>query len=73
MSTYHARAKDGRLFEAVVVNGIPYEVLSATTDTQGDLLAIRRPNGTKTYAARPIADTSCGACRASIVCSLGRS
>ena len=68
--TYRAQSK-GREFDAVLVNGTVYEVLSQEEDRQGPLLCIRRPNGSKSYAARPIADTSYGACRAYIVTSLG--
>lgn len=70
--TYRKTLKDGREIEAVLVNGTVYEVVGREQDRQGTLLAVRRPNGTKTYAARPIADTTYGECRASIVCSLGR-
>ena len=68
--TYKAQSK-GREFDAVLVNGTVYEVLSQEVDRQGPLLCIRRPNGSKAYAARPIADTSYGACRAYIVANLG--
>jgi hypothetical protein len=68
--TYTHTTRDGRQIQAVLVNGTVYEVLSTEQDRQGELLAIRRPNGSKAYAARPIADTTYGACRAAIICTL---
>jgi hypothetical protein len=53
--------------DRVIVNGIVYLVVAETTDRQGDLLMIRRPNGRKEYLARRIADTTYGAGRAYII------
>lgn len=70
--TYKHKTKDGREVDAVVVNGTVFEVLSIEHSPQGVLLCIRRPNGVKSYAARPITDTTYGGCRAYIVTPLGR-
>ena len=69
-TTYMRKDKDGREHEAVVVNGVVFEVLSKEKDGQGELFAIRRPNGRKTYAARPILDKTYGGSRAYILCGI---
>lgn len=69
-TTYKHITKDGRELDAVIVDGTIYEVLATEEDRQGELLAIRRPNGRKSYLARPILDTTSGASRARIIGNL---
>lgn len=69
-TAYKHTTRDGREIDAVLVNGTVYEVLGVEEDCQGKLLAIRRPEGRRSYLARPIPDTSYGACRARIIGNL---
>ena len=65
--------------ETVIINGIVYEVLGKTDNSERvaaetgrrELLSIRRPNGRKTYVAERLADSPIyGANRGRILCDI---